>query len=366
MKAENKFNKVMHEFGQGKLKSHDRPITNQKQAIAIAFSEARKINPTYGVKGRPKQKFAEGSELYLQNLKEIYASGTAKQLWDTWDEDQRIHFLMDHATEFFELMGDDFYNSAQSFSVLSYDTLPEPIRKSIVIHHAQGIYKEGSGVGGFLPNNYKGHTANQIWNEWNESQREHFIADHKNEIIKDADKEELEEYEKHPLKAEEIGKIKYSQLPSFMKRGIDKHINMGQYPEGGPISKKLSPAKKKLQARIKTLKKSMASANTSAQKSIQKRIDKLQKQFDYNPSAKERAMSNKGKFAMDVPASYSKAIYKKLWSLKILPRIHKLNGTHSIVVNSKTNLDKAYKIYSDILKQDDKKSPALSKISRKL
>jgi hypothetical protein len=40
-----KFDKVMHEWGQGELHSGSKKgpkVTNQKQAIAIAFSEARK------------------------------------------------------------------------------------------------------------------------------------------------------------------------------------------------------------------------------------------------------------------------------------------------------------------------------------
>jgi len=40
-----KFNKVMHEYGKGALHSgskHGPVVTNPKQAVAIAFSEARK------------------------------------------------------------------------------------------------------------------------------------------------------------------------------------------------------------------------------------------------------------------------------------------------------------------------------------
>lgn len=129
---------------------------------------------------------------------------------------------------------------------------------------------------------------------------------------------------------------------------------------------KISPAKKRLQERINTLKAAKANAGASAQQSIQAKIDVLQRQFDYSPSAKERAQANKGKFALDVPASYSKGIYKKLWAMNVLPSIHKLNDTHSIVVSSQINLDKAYKVYSEMLKENKEKVPALSKISRKL
>lgn len=52
--------------------------------------------------------------------------------------------------------------------------------------------------------------------------------------------------------------------------------------------------------------------------------------------------------------------------MHILPQVHKLNGTSSIVVNSRKNLLKAYQVYSDILKEKNEEVPALEKISRKL
>lgn len=43
-KAQRKISKVMHEFGEGKLKSGSsgRRVTNRKQAVAIGISEARR------------------------------------------------------------------------------------------------------------------------------------------------------------------------------------------------------------------------------------------------------------------------------------------------------------------------------------
>ncbi len=37
-----KVEKVMHEFKQGKLKSHNKVVKNKKRALAIALSEARR------------------------------------------------------------------------------------------------------------------------------------------------------------------------------------------------------------------------------------------------------------------------------------------------------------------------------------
>jgi hypothetical protein len=43
-KAQNKISKVMHEYGEGKLRSGSsgKKITNRKQAVAIGISEARR------------------------------------------------------------------------------------------------------------------------------------------------------------------------------------------------------------------------------------------------------------------------------------------------------------------------------------
>jgi hypothetical protein len=41
--GDKKFNKVMHEWGQGKLNSSSgQPVKDQKMALAIAFSEKRR------------------------------------------------------------------------------------------------------------------------------------------------------------------------------------------------------------------------------------------------------------------------------------------------------------------------------------
>ena len=43
-KAQNKISKVMHEYGEGKLRSgrSGKKVTSQKQAVAIGISEARR------------------------------------------------------------------------------------------------------------------------------------------------------------------------------------------------------------------------------------------------------------------------------------------------------------------------------------
>lgn len=271
-KADMKFQRVMHEFGKKKLTSHGTIVTDQKQALAIAFEEARKVNPSYAMK--------EGGAA-PDSLEKIYATGTSEQLWENgWDEKKRSHFLIDHADMYMEEMGKNFNLSVEKFAKIKYSELPNTIKKQVVIHHAMGIYKEGG----------------------------------------------------------------------IIKPGM-----------------KLSPENKKIKLRIDTLKSSFSGIKSEkAKKKIQDKIDKLQKQFEYRPSTKEKIESNKGKFAMDVPTEYSKSIYKKLWTMHVFPKVHKLNGTSSIVVNSRNNLAKAYKVYSDIIKEKKEDAPTLSKISRKL
>jgi hypothetical protein len=54
-KSKKKVDKVMHEFGEGKLHSGSKKgpeVTNQKQAVAIALSEARKAGAKIPKKGK--------------------------------------------------------------------------------------------------------------------------------------------------------------------------------------------------------------------------------------------------------------------------------------------------------------------------
>ena len=52
MKGETKFHKVLSEMKSGTLHSSSGPkVTNPKQALAIAYSEARRENPHFGAHG---------------------------------------------------------------------------------------------------------------------------------------------------------------------------------------------------------------------------------------------------------------------------------------------------------------------------
>jgi hypothetical protein len=83
--------------------------------------------------------------------------------------------------------------------------------------------------GGSIPNNYKGKTAEEVWDEWTVDQREHFLKDH-NLFNTKADptmtSKELKEYDG---KAVEWG--------SDLKNKLEIHIEEGQYAKGGMMAK---------------------------------------------------------------------------------------------------------------------------------
>lgn len=330
------------------------------------------------------------SRLSTTDLQKIYTSGTAKQLWEVWDEKMRTHFLIDHAGQFFELMGDDYNKSAKAYNTLTFDTLPAPIRKELVIHHAMGMYKEGGEISPSDVVKIEGQEGAYHVVNVNEKEKTAKVKkigemhlqtygfpiskmtllqkwDKKSEggnVWTPEQKKAVAELDADFEKAVSVKEIKRNSKEAsdfWREGGFKKRMNeiFNKMNNGGTIP----PTKQKMQDRINILKETQATASPSAQKAIQAKIDKLQAKLDYKPTAKQLAQDNKGRFALDVPAKYSKAIYKKLWSMKIMPRIHKLNGTASIVVSSRNNLDKAYKVYSGI---STEKVLPLAKISRKL
>ena len=89
--------------------------------------------------------------------------------------------------------------------------------------------------GGGIPNNYEGRTPEEVWNMWNEKQRNHFIHDH------------LTENNLHYLKSKSqtqkefislVTKLNWDSLSTGMRNKISEHISMGQYAKGGGIRRK--------------------------------------------------------------------------------------------------------------------------------
>lgn len=55
--AQAKFSKIMEEFSHGTLRSSSgEKVTDKSQALAIAYSEARKVDPQYGKRSRRKRR----------------------------------------------------------------------------------------------------------------------------------------------------------------------------------------------------------------------------------------------------------------------------------------------------------------------
>jgi hypothetical protein len=85
--------------------------------------------------------------------------------------------------------------------------------------------KTGGGVG--IPNNYLGKSADEVWNNWTETQRMHFLLDH--QVL-----------ELHPSKV----MISFKELPTKVRVELIEHISEGQYALGGGVGDEISIATK--------------------------------------------------------------------------------------------------------------------------
>ena len=88
---------------------------------------------------------------------------------------------------------------------------------------SQGIYKDG----GSIPNNYEGRIADDVWENWTESQRSHFLLDH-SELL-DNDRMENNLGYTRTVQKDKL----FSELTPFTKRVLEAHIRGGQYAYGG-------------------------------------------------------------------------------------------------------------------------------------
>lgn len=93
---------------------------------------------------------------------------------------------------------------------------------------AQGIFKKG----GAIKNQYEGRTAENVWSNWTEKQRSHFLLDH-SELL---DKDRLENNLGY---TRTVQKDKtFSQLTPMTKRVLEAHVETGQYKAGGMLNPK--------------------------------------------------------------------------------------------------------------------------------
>ena len=74
---------------------------------------------------------------------------------------------------------------------------------------------------------YLGKTPEQVWEEWNNGQRLHFLIDHN----------DRKQYT--PQTQEDLSKKAYNFIPAYYKSELEKHIAMGQYSSGGELKTEL-------------------------------------------------------------------------------------------------------------------------------
>ncbi len=93
-----------------------------------------------------------------------------------------------------------------------------------------GEYKKGGKIKGKpTKNTYKGKSAEEVWDGWDEEQRDHFVSDH-------MDADELSYSERvHKESKADIIRQDYNTLGDYIKGKLEIHISNGQYEEGGKI-----------------------------------------------------------------------------------------------------------------------------------
>jgi hypothetical protein len=86
-----------------------------------------------------------------------------------------------------------------------------------------GVFKDG----GSIPNNYEGRTDEDVWSNWTEAQRSHFLLDH-SELLDNDRMENNLGYTRTVQKDKT-----FTELTPLTKRVLDAHIRGGQYAYGG-------------------------------------------------------------------------------------------------------------------------------------
>jgi hypothetical protein len=85
---------------------------------------------------------------------------------------------------------------------------------------SQGIYKDG----GSILSQYLGRTPEDIWNNLNEFQTQHFLLDHADEFLNEDDGFDI---------VEKLKILSWEDLPNEVQESFESHIEMGQYAYGG-------------------------------------------------------------------------------------------------------------------------------------
>ncbi|MEK6878559.1 MAG: hypothetical protein AABY22_03075, partial [Nanoarchaeota archaeon] len=75
-------------------------------------------------------------------IRNQYEGKTAEKIWNEWLNDQRIHFLIDHATE----MRPEIKGDITKLSMISYVDLPHIVKGSLSVHISEGQYAHGGHI----------------------------------------------------------------------------------------------------------------------------------------------------------------------------------------------------------------------------
>jgi hypothetical protein len=134
--------------------------------------------------------------------------------------------------------GGDLSKSATYFP--KRDVVSVKLKNGEVVHPANGYwvgitpkmvrtqFEESAfeyAVGGEIENQYEGKTPEQIWNMFTQTQKAHFLHDHKDQI------------DSTPRSLEILSGKAYKFLPADVKKAFRRHVETGQYEDGGFTNK---------------------------------------------------------------------------------------------------------------------------------
>ena len=90
--------------------------------------------------------FAKGGKIENQ-----YAGRNAKDIWESWNEEQKVHFFTDHKQHPYYNNGDEKFvvskNDREKYVGMNYEELPRMVKLMISDHVEDGQYAKGGEIG---------------------------------------------------------------------------------------------------------------------------------------------------------------------------------------------------------------------------
>lgn len=140
-------------------------VLSKKGEVFVHHDNA--LRPLHNMDGSypsPMPEYAgkEGSEINRKGRKVFndggiipnnYDGKSAKNIWNGWSKEQRVHFLKDHPVEAVNSYNEsyiDYFNADElkKYSEKDYADLPQDIKNNIFYHTDEGQYKKGSTIKG--------------------------------------------------------------------------------------------------------------------------------------------------------------------------------------------------------------------------